>query len=153
NMHYIRLFFLSLLYRKGKPVKYNGKDIRMKNIRKPHIARLCVCLLSMVIGSSVAQGQQKSRLKITSPTKDHLIVTDTPAYFRGIAATAGTLFLSDVEVQVYSTGVFAAPLPLQEETNAWQVRHVLGTDTLRRSIVVVYEKPVPPKPTTGFAIE
>src|SRR5690606_33137383 len=34
-----------------------------------------------------------------------------------------------------------------------QVWHVLGTDTLRKQLVVTYEKPAPPQPTQGFAIE
>ncbi|MGV3761982.1 N-acetylmuramoyl-L-alanine amidase [Parapedobacter sp.] len=131
-----------------------GQYIRVKNRWKLYAVKLSLCLCSGVgIGLSVAQGQQKDRLEITSPATDHAIVTDTPAYFRGVADPAGALFINGIEVPVYGTGVFAAPLPLQEGTNELLVWHVLGTDTLRRSIMVVYEKPAPPKPTTGFAIE
>src|SRR5690606_36361796 len=104
------------------------------------------------VGLSSAFGQS-TRLKITSPAKDNSIVTDTPAYFRGIADPSGALFLNGIEVPIYSTGVFAAPLPLLEGTNELQVWHVLGTDTLRKQLVVTYEKPAPPPPTQGFAIE
>jgi len=98
-------------------------------------------------------GQQKSRLKVTSPAKDNSAVTDTPAYFRGFADPSGTLFLNGIEVPVYSTGVFAAPLQLQEGTNELLVWQVLGTDTLRHRMVVTYERPASPQPTKGFAIE
>ncbi|MEC3880042.1 N-acetylmuramoyl-L-alanine amidase [Parapedobacter sp. 10938] len=125
-----------------------------ENKWKSYLVRLCAGVLVLVsIGLFNVHGQQKARLEITSPARDNSIVTDTPAYFRGFADPSGTLFLNGIEVPVYSTGVFAAPLPLQEGTNELQVWHVMGADTLRRPIVVVFEKPAPPHPTAGFAIE
>src|SRR5690606_32162984 len=94
---------------------------------------------------------QPSRLKVMVPLKDSTVIADTPAYFRGIADPLGDLFLNGIEVPVYSTGVFAAPLQLQEGINEVQVWHVLGADTLRKRMVVVSGKPVPPKPTDGFS--
>jgi len=91
-------------------------------------------------------------LKITSPAEGHRVITDTPAYFRGIADPAGALFLNGIQVPVYSKGV-SAPLLLQEGTNNLQVWHVLRTDTLHEQPEVVYEKTTPPQPTKGFAIE
>src|SRR5690606_28458166 len=118
------------------------------------VARLSACILFVVgIGISMAQGQQQSRLNVISPVKDSSIVADTPAYFRGIADPSGALFLNGIEIPIYRTGVFATPLELQEGTNELLVWHVLGSDTLRRRMVVVYEKPAPPQPTQGFAIE
>ena len=102
---------------------------------------------------SRASAQQPRGLKMMSPRNDSTVVADTPAYFRGIADPSGALFLNGVEVPVYSTGVFAAPLQLQEGVNEFQVWQVLGSDTLRKRMVVVYEKPAPPEPTAGFAIE
>lgn len=101
----------------------------------------------------MAQGQQKSRLNVISPVKDRSVIADTPAYFRGIADPSGALFLNGIEVPIYSTGVFAAPLELREGSNELLVWHVLGGDTLRRRMVVVYEKPAPSQQTQGFAIE
>ena len=127
--------------------------IRMESLWKPYIARLCACILLIASTGVLSALGQSSRLKITSPAKDNSIVTDTPAYFRGIADPSGSLFLNGIKVPVYGTGVFAALLPLQDGANELQVWHVLGTDTLREQMVVVYEKPAPPQPTKGFAIE
>src|SRR5690606_38943155 len=97
--------------------------------------------------------QQQSRLNVVSPTADSTVTADTVVYFRGLADPAGVLFLNGEEVPVYSTGVFAAPLYLQEGTNELQIRQVVGNDTLRKRMVVVAEKPMPPQPTAGFSIE
>ncbi len=105
------------------------------------------------IGLSTAFGQQKKRLNVMSPIKDSAVVADTPVYFRGIADPSGALFLNGNEVPIYSTGVFAAPLHLQVGANELQVWHVSGADTLRKRMVVVYERPQPPQPTAGFSIE
>jgi len=131
-----------------------GYPIRFKNRLKRCAGAFCVCILFMdSIGLSAAHGQQQPRLKVTSPMKDSSVVADTPAYFRGIADPSGALFLNGVEVPVYNTGVFAAPLPLQEGANEFQVWHVSGADTLRKRMVVVFEKPAPLQPTAGFSIE
>ncbi len=131
-----------------------GHPIRIKSKWKRYVGVICVWVLFIVsTGLSAAQGQQPSRLKVMAPLKDSTVIADTPAYFRGIADPLGDLFLNGIEVPVYSTGVFAAPLQLREGINELQVWHVLGADTLRKRMVVVYEKPVPPKPTNGFSIE
>lgn len=90
---------------------------------------------------------------MTSPRSDSTVVTDTRVYFRGFADPSGTLFLNGVEVPVYSTGVFAAPLSLREGSNELQIQLAVGSDTLRKRMVVLYQKPKPPAPTGGFAIE
>lgn len=120
-----------------------------------HILVGCLGVLVIIIPGllGTVSAQQPRGLKVTSPIKDSTVVADTPAYFRGIADPSGTLFLNGIEVPVYSTGVFAAPLQLGEGVNELQVWQVLGKDTLRKRMVVVYEKPAPPKPTGGFSIE
>ncbi|WP_262247458.1 N-acetylmuramoyl-L-alanine amidase [Parapedobacter soli] len=118
------------------------------------VAILCLSIIGIVgVCSETAMGQQRARLTIKSPLKDSTVIIDTPVYFRGIADPAGTLSVNGVDVPVYSTGVFAAPLHLQLGINELQVCHVMGTDTLRKRLVLVYEKPEPPQPTVGFAIE
>lgn len=96
---------------------------------------------------------QKGRLQVVSPMADSSTVDRAVVYLRGKADPQGMLFLNGTPLPVHSTGVFAAPLDLREGANEWEVWHVMGTDTLRKRIVVVYEKPLPPKPTEGFAIE
>src|SRR5690606_140503 len=98
-------------------------------------------VFSAMCWAPTAFGQQQPRLKVTSPVADNSVVADTPAYFRGIADPAGGLFINGIEVPVYSTGVFAAPLPLREGANEFPVWHGLGADTLRRRVTVAYEKP------------
>lgn len=96
---------------------------------------------------------QQARLRIIAPAADRVVVADSLAYFRGLADPGGALFLNGQEVKVYGTGVFAAPLPLHEGINELQVWHVVDADTLRKRMVVVYQKPAPPQRTAGFAIE
>ncbi len=118
-----------------------------------YIVPLCMFMvLPAMFGICSAFGQQQ-RLNVVSPAADSSVVDEAIAYFRGMADPKGTLFLNGEEVKVYSTGVFAAPLELQEGRNELQVWHAIGTDTLRKRMVVVYEKPAPLQPTTGFAIE
>ena len=97
--------------------------------------------------------QQVRGLKVTSPRSDSTVVTDTLVYFRGIADPSGTLFLNGEEVPVYRTGVFAAAVSLREGPNELQIQLVVGGDTLRKRMVVIYQTPKPPAPTGGFAIE
>ncbi|WP_257666751.1 N-acetylmuramoyl-L-alanine amidase [Parapedobacter tibetensis] len=110
--------------------------------------------VTMVLSSSfVSMGQQHPRLKIVSPAADSSMIDTSIAYFRGVADPSGMLFLNGTEVKIYRTGVFAAPLYLQNGINELEICHVVDTDTLRKRMVMVHEKPAPPQPTAGFAIE
>ncbi|SKB96472.1 N-acetylmuramoyl-L-alanine amidase [Parapedobacter luteus] len=97
--------------------------------------------------------QQAPKLKVAFPTSDSTIVAEGIAFFKGQADPSGMLFLNGNEVQVYRTGMFAAPLHLTEGDNELHVRYIVGSDTVCRRMVVVYKKPAPPQPTSGFAID
>ncbi|MFC3200116.1 N-acetylmuramoyl-L-alanine amidase [Parapedobacter deserti] len=92
-------------------------------------------------------------LKISSPDKDSSTVFEPLVYFKGLTDPASVLFVNGDALRVYSTGAFAASVPLQEGLNELHVMHIAGRDTLRKRMVVVYEKPRPPQPTQGFAID
>lgn len=121
-------------------------------MKKLHHWLICVCAAA-VAGSLPEASAQVSRLNIVSPAPDSSTVDRNITYLRGMADPEGTLLLDGDTVTVYSTGVFAAALPLKEGINAFEVKYILKADTLRKRMVVVYEKPLPPEPTAGFAIE
>ncbi len=126
----------------------------MSHIHSFHRIVSCSLILgAMFFNVMGSNAQQRPRLKVVSPAVDSSLVNDTIAYFRGIADPSGALFLNGENVKIYSTGVFAAPLALQDGANELQVSHAIGADTLYKRMVVVYEKPAPPQPTAGFAIE
>ena len=98
------------------------------------------------------QAQQRS-LKLVSPATDQSEVTASTIYLRGLTDPAGFLLLNDQPIKVYSTGVFAAPLPLKMGQNTFVLRHGTGQDTLTRTLHINRVAPEKPQPTTGFAIE
>ena len=132
-------------------------NTRYVRVRYGSWKRMLILFLVMICGScllSRATAQSSVGLRVTSPKADSTVVADSLIYFRGMADPSTTLFLNGMEVPVYRTGVFAAPMQLEEGLNEFQVRQVLSRDTiLRKRIVVVYEEPAPPQPTRGFAIE
>ena len=101
-----------------------------------HLVNYLIVLVAVFIGVMDAVAQQRPRLKVVSPTADSTVIDEAVAYFRGMADPSGELFLNGIEVKVYSTGVFAAPLDLQEGVNELQIWHSIGTDTLRKRMVV-----------------
>ncbi|SEL54983.1 N-acetylmuramoyl-L-alanine amidase [Parapedobacter koreensis] len=113
-----------------------------------------VAVLVLITAWPVALiAQPVPRLKVAFPTSDSTIVAEGTVYFKGRADTTGTLFLNGDAVKIYSTGIFVSPLHLVEGINELQIDHVIESDTLHKRMVVVYKKPLPPQPTTGFAIE
>ncbi len=109
-------------------------------------------IVSFLCPLSVVYGQQP-RLKLVSPASDSTMANESTVYFRGTTDPNSKLVLNGSEVTVYNTGVFAAAMGLCPGRNAFEVLHVSGLDTVRKSLIVQYEPPVPPQPTVGFAIE
>lgn len=118
-----------------------------------HLVSCFIVLATIFVNVVELVAQQHTRLKVMSPAADSTVVDEAVAYFKGMADPSGTLFLNGVQVKVYSTGVFAAPLNLEEGVNEFQVWHAIGSDTLRKRMVVVHKSPLRPQPTAGFAIE
>jgi len=92
-------------------------------------------------------------LKITSPGQDMVTVTQSTIYLQGTADPSGFLSMNGTPVKIYSTGVFAAPIPLRLGQNDVILKYSTGKDTLTRMLVVTRIVPAQPKPTEGFAIE
>lgn len=130
---------------------YTALHTRIKSfLLKGGIA--CIICLFGALSFQQAQAQQRS-LKLVSPATDQSEVTASTVYLRGLTDPAGFLLLDNQPVKVYSTGVFAAPLPLQLGENTFVLRHGIGQDTLTRTLTIHRLEPPKAKPTTGFAIE
>lgn len=107
--------------------------------------------LTMVTNLVIAQ--QVRPLKLTAPQSDSTTVHKSVVYFKGLADPTAALFVDGTETKIYSTGVFAAELALQEGRNESTLTYITREDTLYRSFVFNYEIPKPPPATSGFAIE
>ncbi len=113
----------------------------------------CVLVLSLGISLPIGALGQISPLKLKSPVQDSVHVRSATTYLQGFADPSAFLFLQGEEVKIYATGVFAAALTLEEGHNAFELLYGIDGDTTKRRLVYVYERPSPPRPTAGFAIE
>lgn len=106
------------------------------------------------IGSVVSTAHAQNRpLKIVSPQQDISSVSQSTIYLRGTADPSGFLWMNGSPVKIYSTGVFAAPIPLQLGQNDVILKYSRGRDTLTRMLVITRTAAPRPKVTEGFAIE
>src|SRR5690554_3990345 len=96
---------------------------------------------------------QSGNLKITSPKQDNSSTNTSTMYFRGTAHPNGLLSLDDDTIKIYSTGVFAAQLQLKEGKNQFKVHYQYGDQNIQRDLVIQFNPPPQPQPTSGFAIE
>ncbi len=101
----------------------------------------------------MAANSQLNPLKLISPAQDSLVVTGSLTYLRGIGDPSATLWLDGEEVTIYGTGAFAAAIRLEEGPNESLLTYTKGKDTLHRRLVFEYQRPAPPQPTEGFAID
>src|SRR5690554_2522696 len=113
----------------------------------------CVLGLSLGVSLPISVFGQISPLKLKSPGQDSVHVRSATTYLQGFADPSAFLFLQGKEVKIYSTGVFAAVLALEEGHNEFELCYGTESDTTKRRLVYIYEKPAPPRPTEGFAIE
>lgn len=114
-----------------------------------HFVLFILCILLMPGYLSAQTGN----LKITSPKQDISSANTSVVYFRGTAHPNGQLLLDGETIKVYSTGVFAAELRLKEGKNEFNVQYQNGDHRTQRSLVIQYNPPTKPKPTSGFDIE
>lgn len=108
--------------------------------------------IALAILPSIGFSQVK-KLDLRSPDKDSTMVRSPLTYLRGIGDPNAFLYLNAEKVKIYSTGVFAAPIHLEEGRNELLIRYGVKGDTSRRILIINYEKANPPLPTPGFAIE
>src|SRR5690606_25998841 len=72
---------------------------------------------------------------------------------KGTGDPGNFLLMNNQPVKIYSTGVFAAAIPLEMGQNEVLLKYGSGKDTLTRMLVITREAPSKPQPTAGFAIE
>lgn len=109
-------------------------------------------LVSSFFASLNAYSQLKE-LKIKSPAKDSLTVHSPTLYFQGIADPAASLYMQGQPVNIYSTGVFAALIPIVLGNNQITVQYGEGRDTTTRTFIIEYQPTPRPTATTEFKIE
>jgi N-acetylmuramoyl-L-alanine amidase len=100
-----------------------------------------------------AQNQPANYIRLINPVKETAVVASSKFYIVGQTVATAKLMLDTLPVKVYTTGTFAQPLILNEGTNTFKLISILEKDTVIKTLTVTYNKPTPPKPTEGFAIE
>lgn len=106
-----------------------------------------------LLSFSTAIAQQKRPLNIVSPAQDISTVQTGTVYLKGTGDPGNFLLMNNQPVKIYSTGVFAAAIPLEMGQNEVLLKYGSGKDTLTRMLVITREAPSKPQPTAGFAIE
>jgi len=118
-----------------------------------NISRTLSLFVLLQLCLTLPSSAQLRPLKITSPRQDIVTVTQSTIYLQGTANPSGSLLMNGTPIKIYSTGVFAAPIPLQLGQNDVILKYSVGEDTLTRMLVITRTAPPKPKPTEGFAIE
>lgn len=108
-------------------------------------------LLYVLFFVAIAQGQTNT-LKLISPRSDSSFVENRIAYLKGFGDSNASLWVDGNEVPIYSTGAFAAAIPLEVGHNESILIYASGRDTIRRRLVFEHERAASPQPTSGFAI-
>lgn len=114
------------------------------------ILSLCCCLLTSAL---FAQDKPHNFIRLVEPNKETLTVSSSKFYVVGQTLAGALVTLDTVKLKVYTTGAFAQTLILKEGLSIFKLTSVLDKDTVTKTLTVTYTKPLPPKPTEGFAIE
>ncbi|SEM78362.1 N-acetylmuramoyl-L-alanine amidase [bacterium A37T11] len=99
------------------------------------------------------EAQTGASIRIVYPIKEHSIVREPLVYIQGVAHPGGVLTINGAPVKIYHTGAFSAPVSLSRGDNVVSIHLENGTEYVNKQLSIHYEKPAPPKPTDGFAIE
>ncbi len=124
------------------PIKKNFKSL---------IAAAGIMVLNL--GSFPGFAQQKKQLKIVSPAQEISTVQQGTVYLKGTGDPTHFLMMNGQAIKIYSTGVFAAAIPLSMGQNEVILKYGVGKDTSTRMLIIHRVAPEAPKPTEGFAIE
>lgn len=111
-----------------------------------------ICAI-FTLGFTFQVSAQLKNLQIKSPAKSHFTTTAYNQYLQGIADPSAFLFMNGEPIKIYSTGVFAAQIPLKLGENNIEITYVKDGDTLKRNYTIQLVEAAPLNPTTSFEIE
>lgn len=107
----------------------------------------------VVTNAVFAQDKPHNFIRLVDPAKETETVSSAKFYVVGQTAIGALLTLDTAHLKVYTTGTFAQALVLNEGVTVFKLTSVLEKDTVTKTLTITYTKPMPPKPTEGFAID
>lgn len=100
-----------------------------------------------------AQDTTHNFIRLVGHAKETETVNSSKFYIVGQTAAGASVLLDTTQLKVYTTGTFAQALVLNEGVTVFKLTSILQKDTVTKTLTITYTKPLPPKPTEGFAIE
>jgi N-acetylmuramoyl-L-alanine amidase len=132
-------------------IKEYLKMAYLKNLKMVSLKRI-VLLIFIPLVSCAAFGQTSS-LQLKQPSTSTIQASQPVYYFQGKGHPRATLLLQGDTIPIYSTGVFAAALPLQVGINTITLNYQHASEKLVKEFYIHYSPTSKPQATSGFAIE
>lgn len=109
-------------------------------------------IILFVLFSFTTKAQLK-KLQIKSPAKTHTLTNSPNVYFQGIADPSAFLLMNGKAIKIFSTGVFAAQIPIELGQNQIEISYGKGSDMTKILYTIEFKESTRPEETKGFEIE